>query len=189
MSSTDHDRIYRENNWVNGINRGDEQAFGEMYKYYYPRLGQFLLRYVKNPKKAEDIIHNVFYEIWKNRTRLEPRGTLRAYLYTASRNQALKYLNREDDRPFSDIDDHHDLAHTPDYTDQTIDYKEFDKAVIDAVNELPEQRRKIFLMHREDQLKYREIADILNISIKTVETQMSRALKFLNKKLAPFKKD
>lgn len=185
--ASDDERIVRENNWVRGINRGDEKAFEAMYKYYYPRLGQFLMRYVHSKKIAEDLIQNLFYNIWKNRTRLEPRGTLRAYLYTGIRNQAFKYLNKEKNRNHTDISKYPHLQEEPPFQEGNLEFKEFRKAVQEAVKQLPERRRHIFLLHREDKLTYREIAEVLDISIKTVETQMSRSIKFLSEKLAHFK--
>ncbi|MDG5767575.1 RNA polymerase sigma-70 factor [Balneolales bacterium ANBcel1] len=181
------DRIRRDNSWVEGINNGDASSFEALYKHYYPQLGRFLLRYVQEKQVAEDIIHNVLYEIWKNRNRLEARGTLRSYLYTAVRNQALKYLKKEKGHLHVDVVDHPEIEHNPDYRDEDIEFVEFREAVRNALALIPEQRRNIFLMHREDQLTYREIAETLGISIKTVETQMSRTLKFLHKKLAHFK--
>ena len=172
---------------MRGINKGDSKSFEAMYKYYYPRLGQFLLRYVYSQKTAEDLIHNLFYNIWQNRDNIEPRGTLRAYLYTAARNEALKYLSRNKEEDHSALGDHPHLKSEPTYPKEKIEYKEFEEAFRSAVKRLPEKRRQIFLLHREDKLTYREIADVLDISIKTVETQMSRSIKFLSQKLNHFR--
>jgi RNA polymerase sigma-70 factor, ECF subfamily len=187
LSSSKDERISRENAWVRGINQGDAKAFEAMYKYYYPRLGQYLVRFVYSQKTAEDLMHNLFYNIWENREKLEPRGTLRAYLYTAARNQALKYIDKDKNRSHVSLDDHLKLHGKENRSEETIEYKEFSQAVKIAVSQLPNRRKQIFLLHREDKLTYREIAETLNISIKTVETQMSRSLKFLGEKLAEFR--
>lgn len=184
---TDDERIKRENNWVKGLNRGDGKAFEAMYRYYYPRLGKFLIRYVHSKKVAEDLIHNLFYSIWKNREKLEPKGTLRAYLYTAIQNQAFKHLKKQKIRNHSDISNHMYLKENQPSQVENIEYQEFKDAVQNVISQLPEKRRQIFLMHREDNLTYKEIAEVLEISIYTVETQMSRSLKFLNEKLARYK--
>lgn len=181
------ERVLREDRWVRAINRGDEKAYEEMYKFYYPRLGQFLLRYLPSKKEAEDVIHNLFFRVWKNRAKLKPQGTLRAYLYTAARNQALKHLGRNKDHRHSDLADYPHLQGEERYPEEKIEYKEFAAAFRNAVKQLPERRRHIFLLHREDHLTYREIADVLDISVKTVETQMSRSIKFLSEKLAHFR--
>jgi RNA polymerase sigma-70 factor, ECF subfamily len=187
LASSKDERISRENAWVRGVSQGDGKAFEAMYRYYYPRLGQFLLRYVHSEKVAEDLIHNLFYNIWNNRTNLEPRGTLRAYLYTAARNQALKYLEKNKKHDHVSLENHLKLHGKENRSADTIEYKEFSQAVKRAVRQLPDRRRQIFLLHREDKLTYREIAETLNISVKTVETQMSRSLKFLGEKLAEFR--
>ncbi len=187
FSSSKDERITRENAWVEGINRGDGKAFEAMYRYYYPRLGQFLMRYVYSHKIAEDLTHNLFYNIWENRKNLEPRGTLRAYLYTSARNHALNYLDKQKNRPHESLDYHLKLHGQENKSAESIEYKEFSRAVKVAVSQLPDRRRQIFLLHREDKLTYKEIAETLGISIKTVETQMSRSLKFLGEKLAVFR--
>lgn len=180
------ERVFRENNWVRGINNGDQKAFEAMYRYYYPRLAQFIMRYVHSKRSAEDVVQNIFYRLWKNRVRLEPKGTLRSYLYTAARNQSLKHLAKQKN------ENHSALFYYPHLEgnllpEERIEYKEFVEAFQDAVKQLPERRRHIFLLHREDKLTYREIAEVLEISIKTVETQMSRSIKFLTEKLSHFR--
>ena len=187
FSSSKDERISRENLWVQGINRGDGKAFEAMYRHYYPRLGQFLMRFVQSQKIAEDLTHNLFYNIWEKRENLEPRGTLRAYLYTSARNHALNYLDKHKNRHHVSLDNHLKLNGQENKSEESIEYKEFSRAVKIAVSQLPDRRRQIFLLHREDKLTYKEIADTLDISIKTVETQMSRSLKFLGKKLAEFR--
>lgn len=181
------ERLERENDWIRGLNRGEAEAFEEIYRYYYPRLGQFALRYVHSKQVAEDVVHQVFFAVWKNRTRLEPKGTLRSYLYTAVRNQALKYLDKENNRQHVELGGHPELQTWEVNREEHIEYKEFSRAVQAAVGQLPERRRHIFLMHREDGLTYREIAEVLGISVKTVETQMRRSLKFLQHKLSHFR--
>lgn len=181
------ERLERENDWVRGLNRGEAQSFEKIYRYYYPRLGQFLMRYVHSKQVAEDLVHQVFFAVWKNRTRLEPKGTLRAYLYTAVRNQALKYLDKENSRQHIELGDHPELQARKFDREEHIEYKEFSRAVQAAIGQMPTRRRHIFLMHREDGLTYREIAEVLGISIKTVETQMRRSLKFLQHKLSHFR--
>lgn len=187
MSTSKDERVIKENNWVRLVNKGEKKAFEAMYKSYFPQLCQFALRYASSRKVSEDIVQNVFYSIWKNRKRLEPRGTLRAYLYTSVRNQALKQLEKNKVRNGMSLDRFPDLKDQNDNPGENLEYKEFNAAVIGAIKTLPEKRRHIFLMHREDKMTYLEIADVLNISVKTVETQMSRSLKYLTEKLAHFR--
>lgn len=178
------ERVIRENRWVERLNGGDNKAFEEIYRFYYPKLAQFLFRYLHSENTIEDVLHNLFYTLWKNRTNIKPIGTLRAYLYNAARNQALKQLSKNQKLSVSSLTDYPNLSASQIYPEEKVEYKEFAQAFLDAVQCLPEKRRQIFLLHREDSLTYREIAEVLDISIKTVETQMSRSIKFLSEKLA-----
>lgn len=180
LSRDRDERIIRDNQWVADLNKGDKTAFEAIYKFYYSQLYHFLIRYLHSDSVIEDIIQQVFFNIWQNRENLEPRGTLKSYLYTAVRNQAFKYLEQEKkvDRNQREIIDTYQINDKN--PELHFEFEELEKAYHEAVEKLPEKRRHIFLMHRQNNLTYQEIADVLEISIKTVETQMSRSLKFLS---------
>ncbi|REL39087.1 RNA polymerase sigma-70 factor [Rhodohalobacter sp. SW132] len=181
------ERAIRDNQWVEGVNKGERKAFEEIYRCYYPQLGPFLLRYVNSEKVAEDIIHNVFYKVWENRERLRADGTLKAYLFKAVQNQAFKYLAKNKGENTVELSDKTTQSDTDNNPEIILELKEFKEAYRYALKKLPEKRRNIFLMHREDHLTYREISEVLNISIKTVETQISRSMKFLIDQLSRFR--
>lgn len=181
------ERIIRDNKWVDGINHGDMEAFEAIYKCYYSQLFYFLKRYLASESAIEDIIQNVFFNIWQKRTTLEPRGTLKSYLFTAVRNLALTQLESEKkyERIAEEISDFTSIEEEEIYPSFNID--ELREAYQKVVAKLPKKRRHIFLMHRQDNLTYKEISEVLNISIKTVETQMSRSLKFLAESLSDYR--
>lgn len=185
-SATNDERTARENGWVREIWEGKKEGFEALYRFYYPRLCQFVFRYVKSKATAEDVVHNVFHKVWKNRAGLKANGKLRAYLYTAVRNESFKHLNKRKKDAFAEFDDLTFLKSREINPEDKMDAKEFQQAVQVAISKLPERRRSIFLMSREDKLTYREIAEVLDLSIKTVETQISRSLKHLRKELAHF---
>ncbi len=176
-----------DHKWVIGIRNDSTFDFEAMYRCYYELLCQFAFRFVKNHAAAEDLVHNVFFNIWKNRFEWNPRGILGTYLYRAVKNQSLKYLAHQKVQNRSQIND---LTILPDYNrmnpEENCLGNEFEEAVRRAIEQMPEKRRIIWLMHREDKLTYQEIANILGLSVKTVETQMSRALRFLRTQLADF---
>ena len=180
LSGEKDERIIRDNKWVEGLNRGDKDSFEAIYKRYYAPLNNFLFRYTRSEELIEDIIQEVFYNVWQNRKKLVPRGTLKAYLFTAVRNQAFKKIETENKYTNKEIElsDFEEIYSVP--PDGSCEFNELKKAYQEAVQKLPEKRRNIYLMHREDNLTYNEIADVLRISVKTVETQMSRSLKFLS---------
>ena len=181
------ERIIRDTRWTKGINRGDKEAFEAIYKHYYSHLFNFLLRYLDDESAIEDIIQTVFFKVWQNRKTIEPRGTLKAYLFTAVRNQALIRLKSE--RKFVRIaEELTDYNISEEQTvDNTAEFEKLKKAYQEAIANMPKKRRHIFLMHRQENLTYKEIAEVLNISIKTVETQMSRSLKYLAEFLSDFR--
>ncbi len=170
-----------------GIRDDNASDFEALYRRYYVLLCQFAFRFVKKQAEAEDIVHNVFLKVWENRTKWNPKGTLRAYLYRSVKNQALKCLAHRKVQNECWLEDPSTLPdHDRVNPEEKYQGKEFEDSVRKAIQRLPERRRMIWLMHREDKLTYREIAEILDLSIKTIETQMSRSLKFLRAQLAEF---
>ncbi len=185
-TSKQHRAHIDECKWIKLLREGDQYAFEQIYKMYFPRLAQFLYRYVNSTHVAEDLVHNVFYSVWNNHKQIQDVETLRPYLYQACRNQALKYLRKEHEilsqiEILNNFDNSHD--HSP---DEILETNDLELAVIKAVKSMPERRRQIYLMHREDGLTYKEIAEILELSVKTVETQISRSLKYLRDRLSHF---
>jgi len=170
---------------IKNICRGDTNAFNRLFQTYGQALIHFCIRYVNDLHIAENCVQEVFIHIWEHRNKLDPEQNIKSYLFTAVRNRALKEIRRENVRkshhPNITLDpviDPHEEIHT----------KELESAIAEAIACLPEKCRQIFEMNRFEELTYREIAEILNISIKTVETQMGRALKHLRQALIPFLK-
>lgn len=137
---------------------------------------------------AENIVQDVFLKIWENRTQLDPSGNIKSYLYTLVKNHALKQL-RHDEVVTRASGELVELAESPPSPDAVLGERDLRVAVRNAIDELPERCREIFSMSRFDNLRYSEIAEILDISPKTVETQMSRALKQLREHLSDFLSD
>jgi len=153
-----------------------------LFKIYCQRLINFSRRYVYEKEMAENIVQDVFLKIWQNRSKLDPSQMIHSYLFTSVKNESLKYLRHLDVEKKSKerVLNLNDIEQTP---DEQIDGKEIEIEVYKAIDELPDKCREIFRMNRFDKQKYAEIAVILGISIKTVETQMGRALKKLREKL------
>lgn len=174
-----------EREWVEKIRCGDAEAFEHLFKKYCQPLINFARRFVQDTQSAENIVQDVFLKIWSIRKELNPTLNIKSYLYTAVRNGALKQLRHQTVEQRTA-----DRLTLPDFDlitpEDNLTEKELTAAVHQAVAELPEKCRIIFAMNRYDHLSYKEIAEIQNISIKTVETQMSRALKFLRQRLIYF---
>ncbi|MFQ5605888.1 MAG: RNA polymerase sigma-70 factor [bacterium] len=180
-------RPQNKSQWVAKIQSGDEAAFEKLFFEYCQPLIHFARRFVEDTTVAENLVQDVFLKVWENRSQLNPTLNIKSYLYTAVKNQALKQIKHHEVRRRGaeklrlDVDS----VVSP---EETWCAKELEEAIQQGISELPEKCRIIFRMNRFDQLKYAEIAHIQNISIKTVEVQMGRALKFLRKRLADFVK-
>lgn len=168
------------------IRGGSYAAFSRLFHLYYEDLVRFSEGYVKKPEVAEGLVQDVFVNIWRGRGDWNPRGTLKAYLFGAARNHSLKYLRRR--RTLYRIKD--ELSHWTiagvEGPDSAFEYEEFSQAVRRAIDELPERRRQVFRLSREQGLTYAEIAAVMDISVNTVENQMVRATKSLRSRLSTF---
>lgn len=169
------------------VEEGDYIAFRELFTNHYASLCNYAMRVVVLHEIAEEVVSDVFVKLWKNRNQIEVHTSFEAYMYRAVRNQALDYLklksykNREKDS----LDSlQWNLVYTDQYSPlEEIVFDELFTEVESCINKLPRQCQIIFRLSREEGLRYREIADRLNISVKTVETQMGRALKVLREQL------
>jgi len=170
-----------ESLWVKKIINGDEQSFESLFNTYCQKLINFSRRYVFDKEIAENIVQDVFVMVWTNKGSLDYSKSIKTYLFTAVKNNSFKYLRHLNvERAHSDI--------TLDANEEIDPANKIEKSetadqIQREINNLPEKCREIFSMSKFDKLKYSEIADILDISIKTVETQMGRALKKLRENL------
>jgi RNA polymerase sigma-70 factor (ECF subfamily) len=159
-----------------------ETSFDTLVDTHYVRLTSFAYRMLGSWDLAEDAVQQVLFKIWKRRLPLNFEEPL-PYLYQAVRNQCLIPLRREARRGDTALRAAHDIA---DSGSDPAEQAELYGAVDRAIAALPERCRLVFTMSREQDLTYTEIARILNISPKTVENQMVRALKALRSALGPY---
>lgn len=140
----------------------------------------FSYRYVVDKQVSEDIVQDIFVYLWNNMENIDFSNNIKAYLYTAARNKSLLFLDKKKVRKNYLIN--LEMVELDQNTPESIAItKETSDALAKTINKLPSRRKEIFLMHRFDGLKYAEIATTLGLSVKTVETQMSRAYKHLRK--------
>ena len=184
QSQLNNDRTIIDAELTDKIRTGDTAAFEKLFNYYCQMLINFARRYVWDKQIAENIVQDIFVRVWNNRTKLDSTKSIKSYLFISVKNESLKnlrHLNVEE----QGIKVLVNTISTETNPDQKYDQNEFHTEVENAINELPEKCREIFCLSRFDNLKYVEIADLLDISIKTVETQMGRALKKLRERLKP----
>jgi RNA polymerase sigma-70 factor (ECF subfamily) len=164
------------------IKNGDPAAFKELFFSYCQPLIRFAHRFLNDVPQSEDIVQDVFLKIWANRQHLNPQLNIKSYLYVAVKNHALKQLRHQKVRYKLEEKFQFFPSRTP-TPEEIFNTHEIESTVTQAIEELPERCRLIFSMNRFDRLTYSEIAEILDLSVKTIETQMGRALKHLRKRL------
>lgn len=172
--------------WVTNIRKGDHEAFEALFKEYYFILARFSWRYVGSESIAEEMVQEVMASIWETRESFEITGSLRAYLFKAVRNRSLDYLKHQRVKQ-KYIDSHRNKE---DHSFIDIEFNDEEResrirmAIEREIEALPHRSRMTFKLHRHDGLTYEEIAEVMDVSIKTVESQMVRTLKKLRERLS-----
>ena len=164
----------------------DEAAFEQMFKTHFKRLHAYAFTLLRDEIQAEEMVQQVFFKLWERNENLSLTGSISSYLYRAVHNESLNYIKHQKVRSNHQLNVAYSMKNEVEHPAKKIMASELEKKIHSALNELPEQCRTIFQMSRFDELKYREIADKLGISVKTVESQMSKALRLLRVKLVDF---
>jgi RNA polymerase sigma-70 factor (ECF subfamily) len=174
-----------DKDFLNQIKDGDESAFEAVFNEYYESLAYFALKYVGNAQVAEDIVQDLFVKIWANRHSLRIEQSLSSYLYGAVKNASFNHLKSQNIR--SEYASNQILPSEADsFIPNEIDASDLSLLIETAIFSMPKERQKIFRMSREEGMKYAEIAAKQEISVKTVEAQMGKALQFMRSMLKDF---
>jgi RNA polymerase sigma-70 factor (ECF subfamily) len=168
------------------LSQRDGAAFEQVFKTHFKRLYTYAITMLQNEAEAEEMVQQVFFKLWDRNESLSLTGSVTAYLYRAVHNECLNYLKHQKVRSSHQLYVAHTMKNEVEHPAKKINTKELEQRIYTALNELPEQCRTIFQLSRFDELKYREIADKLGLSVKTVENQMGKALKLLRVKLVDF---
>ncbi|WP_294619306.1 RNA polymerase sigma-70 factor [uncultured Bacteroides sp.] len=173
------EKINDEHALVLRLIEGDEDAFCELYAAYKNRLIYFAMRFLKSREYAEDIFQDAFTVVWQSRRFINPDASFSAYLYTIVRNRILNQL-----RDLSNRDKlcEQILSRAVDYTNETKDTilaNDLWQFISCALQQLTPRQREIFGMSRERQMSHREIAEVLGISVNTVQESISISLRTL----------
>lgn len=158
--------------------------FEQLYRIHFQMLYGCAYRIVRDTENAREIVQEVFIEIWNRQDRWKHIKSFKAYLLTTTYRQSLDFLNKK--KRFISIEyNHHPQENI---VENDFNAKEFTLHMIKAIDDLPEKCKQIFLLSREEDQSYMQIADSLGISIKTVEAQIGIALKRLRKSLFEYQK-
>jgi RNA polymerase sigma-70 factor (ECF subfamily) len=178
-----------EDEIVSLLQKGNVYAYELIFRRYYVSLCGFAARFVRVPEAAEEIVQNVFLKLWEKRETVSIDTSLKSYLFRSVYNSCSNHITHTkiENKYLAFVRE--SIFRNNGYSDPVMDtlaYKELNHKITEAIEKLPAECKKIFKMSRFDGLKYAEIADQLNISIKTVETQVSRALLRLRAELKEF---
>jgi RNA polymerase sigma-70 factor, ECF subfamily len=165
------------------LQHDDYAAFEKLFNGHYNPLRSFCKKLVNVEEVAEELVSEVFFKVWNNRKRIVIASSAKSYLYTAVRNMAFDYLRKEKKSLWVDIENAKELTSDEYDPQKQSEVEELKLRIESAVADLPKQCRLVFQLSRDHGMKYNEIAEMLRLSVKTVETQMGRAFKSLRKSL------
>ena len=168
---------FEEQDLFSSLKAGEERAFEKLFRNYYAPLCYYASKILQNDGAAEEIVQDFFVRLWEKRADIEIETSLKNYFFRSVKNLCLNQIKHENVKiqHVKSVISEAELTEYSDHFQEVNLQKDIEKSIA----ALPEKRREIFRLSREEGLKYREIADKLNISIKTVEAHMGLAIKTL----------
>ncbi len=168
------------------LSKGDQKSIDLLFNKYYTYLCNVIYRVINDADYAEDIVQEIFTDIWRKRESINVQTSLRAYLRRAAVNRSLNHIRKQrmkfDDNEEAVIDIESDTIDGQ----QEMEKNELEQRIHDCIDSLPPKCKLVFSMSRFENMSYQEIANHLDISIKTVENQISKALRILRKSIQPY---
>jgi RNA polymerase sigma-70 factor, ECF subfamily len=159
----------------------DEVGFKKLYYEYYEALFKFLWRKTRDYDTSKDLVQELFLRVWKNRENINYNESVKSYLFTSANNLAIDHLRKKITNQ-----KYFERSEINDVPSEQNDYSELKENLDKVLEKMPEKLREVFTLNRFEDLKYLEIAKMLGISVKTVESRMSKALKILRKHFVSF---
>jgi RNA polymerase sigma-70 factor (ECF subfamily) len=182
-----HSRILTdEKDLLQQIAQGDEAAFSTLFHAYVDILQNFIMKLTRSATDTEEVVQETFMRLWMGRDKLAEVRSLHAWIYTIAANECYKYLKKRSSREqgFAPIEKAEEANGGDESVLNGLDLKEVHQLVIEAVGRLPERRRRIYQMSRDEGMKIPEIAALLRISPNTVKNTLVTSLGFIRKYLA-----
>jgi len=178
---------------VQKLSEGDESSYISLFKDYYVSLCAYARRYIGRKDIAEEIVSDIFFNIWKNRKKLEIKSSVKSYLFQAAANNSLYYLRKlgreeklEDYFNGIDYDNIGFQEVTENLPEQSFLMQELTERIDDAIDQLPPRQQTAFRLKRFEGKRNKEIASEMGISVKTVEMHLSKAMISLREKLKDY---
>ncbi|MCU0422849.1 MAG: RNA polymerase sigma-70 factor [Bacteroidia bacterium] len=165
------------------IKQNNTEAYEKFFKLYYAELVRFAYEYLKDKDAAEDLVQEVFVKLWEKRADIEMKSAPKSYLYVTVKNHCLNKLKSEQRHVLFEDDFADDQRFAVSSASQLSEVKQLSEHIKQAMDKLPPRCGLIFKLSRFEEKSYKEIADILEISVKTVENQMGKALSIMRNDL------
>ena len=173
------------------LKKGEKAAFRQIYYNYYGMLYNLGVQYLSDNDEAREVVQNAFLKLWEIRTQINDNSNIRNYLFTLVKNSCLNQikrrqliLNHNEKIRRKELDYHYESLHRLNF--DYMEFKELKEKIDEAIEKLPGHCKKVFSMSRFEGLRNSEIAEQLEISEKTVEAHMTKALKILRVELAQY---
>ncbi|MGQ1787394.1 RNA polymerase sigma-70 factor [Saccharicrinis sp. GN24d3] len=192
MGSVDNSvRQYKNRRLVIQLKAESKKAFKEIYEEYYEMLLSISIQYVSDREEAKEAVQNAFIKLWENRTTILDNTNLKNFLYTIVKNNSLNYLKKQEFilRSREDLkwmEMHYQYESMSRLGFDSVEFSELKNIIEEAVGHLPGNCRTVFKMSRFEYLMNKEIAQKLQITEKTVEAHLTKALKLLKSDLRPY---
>lgn len=178
-------KVYTDQELKALFQKDAEHAIELLFRLYYQKVCQAVYKIIPKEQTTEDLAQEVFYELWRKKDQLQIHTSYAAYLRRAAVNKALNFL-RDQKIQLDDSTVVGQLKIQAPLSDAELEATELQLVIDQAVDQLPERCRLVFVLSRFEQMSYKEIADQLDISPKTVENQISKALRLLRQALGPY---
>lgn len=176
----------RDNQLYETLKAGDITAFEMLFRTYYQPLCNYAYTFVQDPDEAEEIVQSTFLQVWEKKDSLEIRTAVKPYLYAMVRNACLNLIKHTKVKKQHAEVEMAVAERSVESVTRTVVATELEERIHRAMEALPEQCRLVFKLSRFEELKYSEIAEQLNISVKTVENHMGKALKIMREQLREY---
>jgi len=157
--------------------------FEEIFRTHYSELCSYAFNFTKDLDDAEEVVQDIFVKLWDNKKNIDVKTSIKSYLYSSVRNRCLNTIKHIEIREKYKEFNKQEIELDENLQENESEKTEMEQKLRNLIDNLPEKRRRIFIMSRYNGLKYKEIAEELSISIKTVENQMGKAMKFLRQEL------
>jgi RNA polymerase sigma-70 factor (ECF subfamily) len=178
--------LYNDEELMQEIKADNMFAFDVLYKKYCKRVYKFGYSILKSPEESENIMQDVFLSLWENRHKVQKDSSIKSFVFTITYNKAISIIRKKarESQFIEYLKSLQEITEEP--VNVKLEYNELKTKLDEIINALPQRQKEVYLLHRVEGLKYNEIAERLNISVKTIETHMSCALKTIREKLGNY---